>query len=564
MLAAMPTFALKARNRSQATIGPHASVLTVGRSPQNDWTIEDASLSRQHARFEWDGRGLSIQDLGSKFGTALNGQSIEDRAGLKPGDELILGNVLVEVVELGLPTVHIDARTAPDLGLAAFTMPAERVRGGEGAGSGPLPQALAFIHELTLGLIREVSPQELLEALLNKLMGYLDADRGVVLLKDPQGALQPAAIRVRGSGGGNRINLSQTLVEAALERREALLLTDPEGDPELASRSLILSGVTTAIVTPLEAEGQVIGLVYFDSRSLLRQFSRDDLQLAATLAHVAAAKLHGARLLAEAQRTRAMEQEMAIARDIQLRMLPMASPPDSPAELYAELRSAREVGGDLYDYRWQDGRLHFCIGDVSGKGVPAALVMALTKTLFRASGAFLEDPSRLMAAVNGLLYEATAPGIFVSALCGRFDPADGRLVFSNAGHEPPVILSPSGPARFLETAPGLALGILAEFSYPAQETVLQAGEALLLYTDGVTEALNPARELFTADRLLAELERRPDEAPEALVGHLMGALARFTAGAPQADDITLMCLRHRRRPATPPSPARHTEIPTLP
>ena len=549
MLASMPTYILKARNRSQTILGPQASAVTVGRSPQNDWIIEDASLSRQHARFEWDGQGLSVQDLGSRFGTSLNGRPIQDRAGLQPGDELILGNVLVEVVEQGAPSVHIDARTAPDLGLAAFTMPAERVRGGEGAerGSGPLPQALAFIHELTLGLIREGSPQDLLEALLDKLMRYLDADRGVVLLKDPQGALQPTAIRVRGSGGGDlRINLSQTLVEAALERREALLLTDPAGDPELASRSLILSGVTTAIVTPLEAEGQVIGLVYFDSRSLLRQFSRDDLQLAATLAHVAAAKLHGARLLAEAQRTRALEQEMAIARDIQMRMLPLGSPVDSPCELHAELRSAREVGGDLYDYHWQGGRLFFCIGDVSGKGVPAALVMALTKTLFRASGAFLEDPSRLMGAVNGLLYEATAPGIFVSAFCGRFDPADGRLVFSNAGHEPPVILSPSGPARFLETTPGLALGILPDYSYPARETTLQDGEALLLYTDGVTEALNPAREMFTAGRLLAALERRPDEAPRALADHLLEALAGFTAGAPQADDITLMCLRHRR------------------
>ena len=128
------------------------------------------------------------------------------------------------------------------------------------------------------------------------------------------------------SAGRLDVDAFAARVEAALERREAQLLTDPAGDPELASRSLILSGVTTAIVTPLEAEGQVIGLLYFDSRSLLRQFTRDDLQLATTLAHVAAAKLQGARLLAEVQKTRALEQEMAIARDIQLRMLPTNEP----------------------------------------------------------------------------------------------------------------------------------------------------------------------------------------------------------------------------------------------
>jgi len=544
MLAGMPSFSLQAKNRPPRTLGPETPVITVGRAPQNDWVIEEASLSRQHARFEWEPAGLAVTDLGSRNGTSLNGRPIQERTALKPGDELILGNVLVAVTGLAEPTVLIDHQAAPDLGLAAFTMPAARVLGGEGAdqGSGPWSQALTFIHGLTLGLIRDVAPATLLEELLEKLLAHLDADRGVVLLKDPSGTLQPTAIRVRGSSSASlRIHLSHTLVAAALERREALLLTDPAGDPELASRSLILSGVTTAIVTPLEAEGQVIGLLYFDSRSLLRQFTRDDLQLATTLAHVAAAKLQGARLLAEVQKTRALEQEMAIARDIQLRMLPLGNPGDGPSGLFAELRSAREVGGDLYDYRWQDGRLHFCIGDVSGKGVPAALVMALTKTLFRASGAFLEDP----AAVNGLLYEATAPGIFVSAFCGRYDPADGSLVYCNAGHEPPIILSPSRPVRFLETRTGLALGILDSFPYQAMATTLLDQEAVLLYTDGVTEALNPLRELFTAARLQAELERRPDETPQSVVGHVLAAVDRFSAGAPQADDITLMCLRHR-------------------
>jgi sigma-B regulation protein RsbU (phosphoserine phosphatase) len=233
---------------------------------------------------------------------------------------------------------------------------------------------------------------------------------------------------------------------------------------------------------------------------------------------------------------------MGLARNIQLRMLPRASAELGPFDLYARLRSAKEVGGDLYDYQWRQGRLRFCIGDVSGKGVPAALVMALAKTLFRAAGGFEEDPARLMAAVNDHLCEVTGSGIFVTAFCGWFDPADGRLVYCNAGHEPPLLLD-GGEARFLPARPGLALGILPEYPYQDQETVLREGEAILLYTDGVTEAENAAREQYTPERLRSELSFRAGWTTLEVVRHLQASVDRFAAGAAQADEITALCLR---------------------
>lgn len=260
---------------------------------------------------------------------------------------------------------------------------------------------------------------------------------------------------------------------------------------------------------------------------------------------MAAAKIESPRLMVEAQKTRTLEHEMGIAREIQMRMLPMNRGGEVPCDLYAELRAAKEVGGDLYDSHWHNGRLWFCIGDVSGKGVPAALVMALTKTLFRANGAYLEDPAQLMGAVNTLIYEETGPAVFVSAFCGLFDPANGRLAYCNGGHEPPLILSPSEPVRFLATRPGLALGILPGFSFQADETTLKEKEALLLYTDGVTEAVNPVLEMFTTARLQSVLERRADEDPRAVVQQILAAVDQFAAGEPQADDITLLCLRRR-------------------
>ena len=549
----MISLLLQIKGRPPRPLGPQAPILLVGRAPDNDWVIEDPSISRIHAQFQWQPNGVTLKDLGSRNGTSLNGIMIRDEVAVKPGDKVMLGSVPLSVAAQGQASVLIDSdEAATSITNASIIMPAAKLRQGEGAdpAAGSWPQALACIHELTLGLIRDVTPQELLEELVEKLWNYFLADRGVVLLRDAQGAVEPQVIRTRGRSTSNtRIRLSHTLVEAALERREALLINDTHlDDPQLASKSLILSGVSSVIVTPLEAEGKVIGLLYFDVLGHRKSFTKEDLQLATTLAHVAAAKLHSAQLLAEVQKTRAMEQEMAFARSIQQRMVPPRKPKEASVDLYAELRPAKEVGGDLYDYHEAHGKMFFCIGDVSGKGVPAALVMAITKTLFRANAMFLEDPSQVMAAVNARIYEETDPAIFVTAFCGFLDPQDGRLLYCNAGHDRPVILAPGRPNRVLEARPGLALGALPGFRYQAQETRLAPDETLVLYTDGVTEALNPALEEFGFERLLAALTGIPSGAPEAVVQQLLGAVDGFAAGAPQADDITLMCLRHRPTP----------------
>jgi serine phosphatase RsbU (regulator of sigma subunit) len=548
MFADTASYQLKIKGQPTRTLGPDAPTIRVGRAAENDWVIEDQSLSRRHAQFEWSPDGPALRDLGSRFGTSLNGVAIQDPVRIQPGDQVIMGTVLVEVSQFAEPSVRIEPEGAPDPAMNALAVPAASLRGsGQDPQTDRWNQVLETMNELTLGLIQETPPQRLLEHLLEKLMSFLGADRGAVLLVDPQGTLAPEAIRVHGGHASQRqIRLSRTLVEAALERREAILLTDPAADPQWATRSLILSGITSAIITPLETEGQVSGLLYADSRDRIRRFTRDDLQLATILAHVAAAKIHAARLMAEAQRTRTLEHEMGIARDLQLRMLPRGDPGEGPFELCADLRPAKEVGGDLYDYQWHQGQLRFCIGDVCGKGVPAALVMALTKTLFRANGAFLDDPAQVMAAVNALIYEETGPGIFVSAFFGRFDPASGRLAWCNAGHEPPILLAPGRPARFLDTGASLALGVLEQYGFRTRETLLAPGEGLLLYTDGVTEAVDDGQGMFGRDRLLAVLDGGPEGPAPAVVKEVLGALERFTDGAAQADDITLLCLRHSR------------------
>jgi serine phosphatase RsbU (regulator of sigma subunit) len=530
------------------SLGPDRPEVSVGRAPTNDLAILDESLSRLHARFSLVGGVPMVEDLGSKNGTRVNGTRISGKQAIRAGDVIHFGNVKATVAADQASKVVIDYKDAPDLSRGTLFLSAEKLRSGllgpPGQGSDRWPKALALLQEITLGLIRDVPPATLLEDLVEKLFGFLEAEHGVVLLRTEGAEVEPAVVRTRqGRASKADIRLSHTLVEAALDRREAILLRDPGLAPELSSKSLIMSGVTTAIVTPLEAEGSVIGLLYFDALFSRKPFDEDDLRLVTALAHVAAAKIQNAKLMEEVQKKRALEQEMAIARTIQQRLVPHGVPEGGAFQLHATLRPAKEVGGDLYDYFWEGGRLFFCIGDVSGKGVPAALVMAMTKTLFRANAAYLEDPARMMAAVSARLYEETDPTMFVTAFCGFLDLETGRLVYSNAGHDKPLRLRPGQPPAPLEAKSGLALGVFPDYAYARQEVVLEPGEGLLLYTDGVTEAVDPALELYGLPRLQAALGDLGPAPAEAAVDTLLASVDRFSRGAPQADDITVLCLR---------------------
>ncbi len=239
-----------------------------------------------------------------------------------------------------------------------------------------------------------------------------------------------------------------------------------------------------------------------------------------------------------------MAGELAAAHDLQMAMLPRQLPAIAGLDLAGLCCPAREVGGDLYDARLlDDGRLFFMIGDVSGKGVPAALYMAITVSLARAIVQEGETgPAELLGRINRELARENDTSMFVTLFCGILDLASGELRYANAGHNPPVLISPDGSARLQPTLPGLVAGCLDDYGYTEGRLDLAPGTSLLLYTDGVTEALNPALELFGEERLLAAA-RGPQSAARTLT-KLQQAVKNFAAGADQADDITLLAI-HR-------------------
>ena len=243
-----------------------------------------------------------------------------------------------------------------------------------------------------------------------------------------------------------------------------------------------------------------------------------------------------------------IESELRIARSIQMSMVPKIFPPFPEREdvdLYAKLIPAKEVGGDLYDFFIEDNKLYFIVGDVSGKGVPASLVMAVTCRLFRTIAEHLHTPAEIVKALNDTLAENNDSNMFCTAFLGVLDLKTGNMQYCNAGHNAPVMLASSGEVKFMEVKPNLPLGLFGDFPYEGQECDITKETSLFLYTDGVTEAENTTTVLYSDERLLDLLDKQRKNMPQMIVDMVLDDVNKHVNGAEQSDDITIMCVHYR-------------------
>ena len=246
-----------------------------------------------------------------------------------------------------------------------------------------------------------------------------------------------------------------------------------------------------------------------------------------------------------------LQKELSIATSIQMSMLPPGArllPDRAEVQAYAIMEPAKNVGGDFYDaFFAAPDRLFVAVGDVSGKGVPAALFMARAITQLRMEAVRRRSPAAILEAVNRALCDGNDEGMFVTLFCGILDTASGQFSFANAGHNPPIFLGLDGKPEFLKVKKGLVAGIIEGSRYPLETRKLAPGESVLLYTDGVTEATNTRNELYSEERLLATVRSANVHDPHSLVDRVRASIAGFVQEAPQADDITMVALRYCRR-----------------
>lgn len=320
-----------------------------------------------------------------------------------------------------------------------------------------------------------------------------------------------------------------------------------KADP--ATRDIPVMFISAMSETADETRGLDLGAVDYITKPISAPILQARVRTHLALRHNQE-KLQEAYAIIKLQKDR-MQEELNVGREIQMGMMPLdfPGPPSHPElALYASLQAAREVGGDFYDFGFvDDDHLYLCVGDVSGKGVPAALLMAVTKTLIKAgvkaAAAQGEGAAAAMTRVNDAISADNDRAMFVTVFLAICDIRSGEMVYCNAGHNPPYIQRADGSLERLTARHGMVVGGLEGLNYRESRTVLAPGEGLLLFTDGVTEAANAAQELFDEHRLVALLQQHHDSAPQPLVEALVDGVHAYENGAEQADDITVLAFR---------------------
>jgi len=507
-----------------------SSDVLIGRSPTAGLVLPDLSVSRQHARLVKGPAGWRIEPLSPTNPTFLNQEPVLSASDVRPGDVLRFGQTVVTLLGDG-PTGGDPRRAFEDAGTSAI--------------DDRQSARLKTLNEIHHALAAPISLDELLDLILQRCFDVLNPEEGVVLLRSADGEFTPAASRKR-EGVGGEVFVSRSVVEEVATKGKSALVLDAAVDERFSgSESLMMSGVRGVVAAPLsDAEG-TMGLIALVSRVSVRPFTKHDLAMLESLAAAAALRVRNVALAEQAAARLVLERELSLAHDMQMSMLPRHMPQRPEVDLAATLKPARSVGGDLYDFVLAGDRLWFVVGDVAGKGVGAALYMAVAKTLFRATvegGGELPD---IVSRMNRQLAADNDQLIFVTALVGHLTLSTGDVAIVDAGHNPAVHIDRAGRLTQPDLPKCPALGVVEDADYPAGRLRLQPGESLFLYPDGATDARAPNGELYGDDRLLQSVGSLAGQPPRALIAGVLAAIDAFAAGGPPEDDVTLLAVTYR-------------------
>jgi phosphoserine phosphatase RsbU/P len=513
---------------------------TLGRSSANELCYpEDAGLSRQHLILEKDGDTWVVRDLGSKNGTFVNGIRINAPFPLGKNDRITAGHIALDFGENSLPppadntVIFIDGKTPTT---SVSTTVATSLKGvlSQDKELETNPQMRALIRA-GRELAGNMPLTELFKLIMNLSVEAVGATRGVLMTLEGDDLVVRSAL-------GEGFRISNAVRDRVINEKTSLLVRDARLDEAFADRmSIVQQQIRSMLAVPLQTDDRVIGLIYLDSPHFIKEFTKDDLSLLTVMANVAAIRIEHTRLAEVEQAEKIHAKQLEQAAEIQRGLLPVGAPDVPGVDLAGYNAACHTVGGDYYDFlTYPDGRVGILVGDVAGKGMPAALLMSSLQARVQV---LFDDPSNLAALVtrlNRIITSNCPANRFITFFIGILDPKTGELTYVNAGHNPPLVAHGDGSVEKLDGT-GLILGILPVATYAQKTCTLAPGDAVLLFSDGVTEAVRPdADEEFGEDRLARSFSKLLAEDAHSIIEAINRQVHEFTAGSPPADDITLV------------------------
>jgi phosphoserine phosphatase RsbU/P len=523
----------------------------IGRQTGNELTLRDSRISRQQAQIVAPQGIYVLEDAGSRHGTFVNGQKII-RHELQAKDTIDFGmSDSYQLIYVG-ETASIEeliqrVESAP---------PAQQ-------GSRELYH-LGVLLDVARTMGTGLSLEDVLTTVVDAAIQVTRTERGVLLQANAAGELQTMVVRDahRGTLRADEVQVSRSVLKRVVNTRREMIVSDTGDNPMSAGESVARLELHTVVAIPIEKlptieavdatittrQGELLGVLYLDSHTAVTAFSDLDREVLRTLARECATVIENARLFAASRAKARLDHEIEIASQIQRHLLPKSFPNSPTLEICGTTLACLSVGGDCFDvFELSAGRYGFFIGDISGKGISAALLATLLQGVFFTTAALEIPLEETVARVNKYLCERGIEERYATLFYGVLDPS-GKLEYVNAGHVPPLLRRGDGSLDAL-AAESVPVGMFADAVFVSSTIQLAPNDVLVIYTDGVTEASNIQNELFDETRLRTILQAFQGTSGNDLAREITKGMREFTQGAPQADDITMLVVTHRGTPS---------------
>lgn len=571
----MSTFIVRPKDYEPTVVKLDKMRLTIGRSSRNEICIGDPFASRLHAELRREGEHVLLVDNGSANGTYLNGQRVTAPTPLEVGDLIRIGETEIEYsageqqAMLSGATVFLSGPAAAQLPADTITTPipsrstsdllssiqSGRISGEMRATSTAqtmlAPAAsgrdlLSIVSQVGIALLPQTTLEDTLKRTIDMVFQAIPAERGFLFLKEDDELICKIA---RGAHQGaipaaSQVQISRSITNYVLTETKPILTSDAMHDPRFqAQHSVVLSNIRSVMAVPLASGEETFGMIYVDN-PLHNRFEKEDLNVLTTIASVASIKIEHERLLEERLEKRRMEEELKVASEIQMRLQPVAPPKIDSWDMTAVSFPCREIGGDYYDFiqRKRDSRLIIAVGDVSGKGTGAALLMSSVHAAVRAQSQTRSSISEVMNEISQYIYENSPPNKYLTLFYGELDPLTGELAYSNGGHNTPLLMRRTGETVLLDKG-GLPVGLMPGVSYQQDVVTFEPGDVLIIYSDGITESVNAADDEFGEDRLIEVVRSNINRSASGIRDRIDESLSKFVGTTAPIDDMTLMIIK---------------------
>ena len=542
------------------------AVVRIGRTAGNEIPLDHHGISREHAIITHDEYGnYFITDLDSRNGTYINGRAIQEKTKLTDGDLLRFCDLELVFFEYDTSSDNHLKSSESELRRQQNAAQVSRVlvtdiTPGEGhsiKSKIPLDEkrpvltsakaAVKLRAMIDIGRNLGAAVDEVLPQIVENLLHiFPQADCAYILLHDEQTQrLELKACLRRDPNNQESVRISRSILEKVSHTKAAILSDDVAHDSRFEPTDSIISyNICSIMAVPIMDydKSEVFGVIQVDARSRGQKFTHEDLDLLVSLAYHVAVSYQNARFHEVAILEKVMEREMNIANTVQRGLLPQSSPVIDHYRFFDFYRPAKYLGGDYYDYIvLADGRLVFALGDVSGKGVAASLLMAKLSAEVR-GGLIIESSfTGMVQRLNRIFCDPRWDNRFVTFFVGVLDPATHEVRFHNAGHIPPILVSPDGKAEMLgEDIIGLPLGVMDDTEYPESRFTMQKGQKLVVLSDGITDAMNAQGDYFTMNGVLKYIAGSSADSVEEFGERLISAVHSFAGRTPQTDDQSLV------------------------